>query len=268
MNNENLNLLTFGYNLEIGVEQLIDFAFNKADGLDMKECLLGEMEYNQEPFIERLEEDLGLPVTKEAEEVYYGISADEWRAILNVKFDREFADIRDIDDGRGGDGPTVTVNADITVNTALLADICKEHGLEITYNKITLDMLKPDSEYGEIVLIPNDDAFIYTDDEKSINAEYECWFDVDKVFGTDTKGHDDRTVDFYTDYYPEDGHMLATVVVKDSNGGDTDFNYDLSDKEKEFLLDMMEKEAKREGYESLIDMWQKETGRNNPEMEK
>ncbi len=125
-------------------------------------------------------------------------------------------------------------------------------------SKITLDMLVEGSEYGVINLIPNNDAFLFTEDDKCINAEYECWFDVDKVFGTDTKGYDDRTVDFYTDYYPEDGRMTATVVVKDSNGGDTDYNYDLSDKEKEFLLDMMNKQAEKEGYDSLLDMWKKE----------
>ena len=89
------------------------------------------MEYNQEPFIERLEESLNLPTTEEAEEVYYDIDADEWDAILNVKFDREDADIRDINDGRGGDSPTVTVDVDIAVNIALFNDICEEHGLEI-----------------------------------------------------------------------------------------------------------------------------------------
>ena len=122
---------SFGYSLEIGVNQLIDFAFNKTDGLDIKDCMLEEMEYNQEPFIERLEESLNLPTTEEAEEVYYDIDADEWDAILNVKFDREDADIRDINDGRGGDSPTVTVDVDIAVNIALFNDICEEHGLEI-----------------------------------------------------------------------------------------------------------------------------------------
>ncbi len=131
MNNENFNQPTFNYSIELGVNQLIDFAFNKTDALDMKECLLEEMEYNQEPFIGRLEEILNLPTDVDSEEVYYDISADEWRAILNVKFDREDADIRDINDGYGGGYPTVTVDANITVDTALLADICKEHGLDI-----------------------------------------------------------------------------------------------------------------------------------------
>lgn len=144
MSNENFDLPTFGYPLEIGVNQLIDFAFNKADGLDMKECLLEEMEYNQEPFIERLEDKLDLPTTEEAEEVYYDINSDEWRAILNVKFDREDADIRDINDGRGGGDPTVTVNTDITVNIALFADICKEHGLDIKDDKMNSN-ITPDT---------------------------------------------------------------------------------------------------------------------------
>lgn len=131
MSNENFDLPTFGYSLEIGIDQLIDFAFDKTNGLDMKECLLEEMEYNSELFIERLEENLKLPITEEAEEVYYDIDLDEWSAILNVEFDREDADISDINDGRGGNNPTVTVDVDITVNMALFNDICEEHGLEI-----------------------------------------------------------------------------------------------------------------------------------------
>lgn len=122
---------SFGYSLEIGINQLIDFAFDKTNGLDIKDCLLEEMEYNSELFIERLEENLKLPITEEAEEVYYDIDLDEWSTILNVEFDREDADISDINDGRGGNNPTVTVDVDITVNMALFNDICEEHGLEI-----------------------------------------------------------------------------------------------------------------------------------------
>jgi len=71
-----------------------------------------------------------------------------------------------------------------------------------------------------------------------INFSWDCWFDVDKMFGTDTRDDDDMWVNFYTNWYP-DGSVKAIYIVK-SNTGDKAYEYALSEKEKKFLLEKMD----------------------------
>lgn len=117
--------------------------------------------------------------------------------------------------------------------------------------RMTLDQMTDLAEAGSICLAKSEPLIVEPD---HINACYELWFDVDKVFGTDTKDND-RTVEFYTNYYPESGKMKAEVIVAEFDGSSSSFNYRMTDKEEAFLKDIMEKEAQKQGYATLDDMF-------------
>ena len=115
----------------------------------------------------------------------------------------------------------------------------------------TLDMMTDFKGTGFINLSKSEPLMVEPD---HINACYELWFDVDKVFGTDTMGND-STVEFYTNYYPESGKFECEVVVVGTDGTTTCPEYKMTDKEMTFLKGMMEEEAKNQGFASLDDMF-------------
>lgn len=121
------------YGLEVSLADIMDSAFGAGQhpegGMTTKGCLINELEYNSEDFITALEENLGIPATEEAEQAYYDINLDEWEKIVDV--DNSYV-LTDIDDGRGGNSPTVSIEVDVTVDMAVFKDICKEHGFDIS----------------------------------------------------------------------------------------------------------------------------------------
>ena len=83
---------------------------------------------------------------------------------------------------------------------------------------------------------------------------WECWFDVDRMFGTNTRDDDDKWVNFYTSWYP-DGRVEA-IYMEDSSSICHDHAYELSEKEKEALLEKMEAYCKQEEGLSLSELWE------------
>lgn len=122
--------------------------------------------------------------------------------------------------------------------------------LQMAVERPTLDMMTDFKGEGFINLSKSEPLLVEPD---HINACYELWFDVDKVFGTDTMKND-STVEFYTNYYPESGKFECEVVVE-TDGTTTYPEYKMTDKEMTFLKNMMEEEARKQGFASLDDMF-------------
>ena len=139
---------------------------------------------------------------------------------------------------------------------------------EYDKDRLTLDMLKVGSdisENGSICLV-HDEPLTFEDN--CINAEFETWFNVDEVFGTNINDTD-NWINFYADYFPGLNEIAAYYTIDMPNGMET-VEYDLLDCEKEFLLKIMEDEARAEGYKNLDDMWEHRDDRNmdSPEYER
>ena len=130
-------------------------------------------------------------------------------------------------------------------------DILWTNKKELQMERPTLDMMTDFKGAGFINLSKAEPLMVEPD---HINACYELWFDVDKVFGTDTM-ENDSTVEFYTNYYPESGKFECEVVVVGTDGTTTYPEYKMTDKEMAFLKNMMEEEARKQDFASLDDMF-------------
>lgn len=106
-----------------------------------------------------------------------------------------------------------------------------------------------------INLVSNDTFLV---EDGYINAEFETWFDVDAVFGTDTRDDDEVWINFYANYYPETEEVKAFFIIDRPDGNEERF-YKLNDKERELLKNLMEEGAIKEGYVSLDDMYDRIT---------
>lgn len=124
-------------------------------------------------------------------------------------------------------------------------------------NRPTLNSVTAD---GDGLRIGKDELLVEvrsSDMAIKINAEFECWFDVDSVFGTSTREDDSKWINFYTDYYPAEDKVHALLVICADNG-DEYMKYPMTKKEEQLVLELMDKEAIKEGYASLDDMIEKE----------
>ena len=88
-----------------------------------------------------------------------------------------------------------------------------------------------------------DDIHYETEPKEHLNFAWECWFDVDAVFGTNTKDDDGTWINFYTNWYP-DGTVDAFYFVESDDKID-EFDYSLTEEETAALLDKMEKHCVR-----------------------
>ncbi|MDD6483996.1 MAG: hypothetical protein PUF72_05415 [Clostridiales bacterium] len=91
-----------------------------------------------------------------------------------------------------------------------------------------------------------------TYDGKTVNIPYELWFEVDKYFGTDTKGTD-SCLDFYT-FYHEDGSVTAIYVVKGPDHTHT-VDWELTKKEEIFFKEKMEEYCRCKCGCTLSELW-------------
>ena len=87
-----------------------------------------------------------------------------------------------------------------------------------------------------------------------INATYELWFDVDKYFGTDTRDDESTWINFYTDWYP-DGTIKASYDI-DGDYETENFDWELTDEEKEFFRNKMENYCQQCAGISLMELWE------------
>lgn len=90
-------------------------------------------------------------------------------------------------------------------------------------------------------------------DEKSIEAEYELWFDVDKYFGTDTKSDDDVWINFYTYWRPD--NTITAIYCIDSPEKIESIDWKLTKEEETFFLKLMEDYCQKCHNKSLNDLW-------------
>lgn len=82
-----------------------------------------------------------------------------------------------------------------------------------------------------------DDFDISTYNGNAINITYELWFDVDKYFGTDTRGTN-SWINFYT-FYHEDGSITATYEI-DYDDHTESVDWELTEVEEAFFKGMMQ----------------------------
>lgn len=105
-------------------------------------------------------------------------------------------------------------------------------------------------------LNPTDiDAAILEDHH--INFEFATGFDVDAVFGINTRNNEDMWINFYADYDPGTKELKVSYCVESDEKIET-FDYEPDEKEKDMLLSVMDQYAKDVGFESIDDLWSKE----------
>ncbi len=78
-------------------------------------------------------------------------------------------------------------------------------------------------------------------------------FDADKYFGTDTQGNDQKWINFYTYWSPENGVTAAYEIDSDDNNEMFDWN--LTREEKKFFLQKMEECCKQATGKNLNNFW-------------
>lgn len=82
------------------------------------------------------------------------------------------------------------------------------------------------------------DDLLVSDDFKSIEAEYELWFDVDSYFGTKTR-NTSAIINFYTVWH-DDGRVDAEVVIDDLPNSYKVRKWKLTTEEQTFFTNLME----------------------------
>lgn len=88
-------------------------------------------------------------------------------------------------------------------------------------------------------------------DESVIEVQIECWFDVDKKFGTNTHEKDDVWINLYAEYNHADSGLNMTVVVDDPDDYGA-FKYEPTNNEKELIITMIEEKV-QELYRCSVD---------------
>lgn len=87
------------------------------------------------------------------------------------------------------------------------------------------------------------------DDGESVSSLCNCWFDVDKKFGIDTRD-DDTWVNFYAQYYPKQDEVKCEFFVNKSNDNQC-YTYIPTNDEKELLKTLMEEFCMKEEQKSV-----------------
>lgn len=100
------------------------------------------------------------------------------------------------------------------------------------------------------------DELIVDTEKETIEAFYELWCDVDKYFGTNTRGEDSTWINFYT-YWHTDGSITAKYFI-DSDDGVEEYKWALTEPEQKFFLDKMEKYSKSVYHLSLEQLFKTE----------
>ena len=100
------------------------------------------------------------------------------------------------------------------------------------------------------------DELIVDTEKDTVEAFYELWCDVDKYFGTDTRDNDSTWINFYT-YWHTDGTITAKYFI-DSDDGEEEYNWSLTEPEHKFFLDKMEKHSKSVYHLSLEQLFKTE----------
>lgn len=98
-----------------------------------------------------------------------------------------------------------------------------------------------------------DDLCVDTD---TIDAMYELWFDVDKYFGINLDKNGNEWINFYTYYHP-DGNITAIYEI-DTDDNIYTYDWELTQKEKEFFKNKMEKYCMKLYKCSLDELFYKE----------
>ena len=118
------------YKIEVDTNILIDsaFGFENSPQLTLKDCLLHEIDYNPEYFIDALEEAINIPSYEE--ENYGSITRKEWEDILAV--DNTSANLTDY-----------VVNEDnyfeleisVELDIDKFEEVCNKHNIEISVER-------------------------------------------------------------------------------------------------------------------------------------
>lgn len=96
------------------------------------------------------------------------------------------------------------------------------------------------------------DELIWTENCK-VEATYECWFDVDRYFGTDTRDDPEKWVNFYTLWDPKTGHVTPVVHV-DSPDGITEVPFSFTPAEEAFFFGLMQEYCIRTEGMTLLEL--------------
>ena len=100
------------------------------------------------------------------------------------------------------------------------------------------------------------DELIVDTEKGTVEAFYELWCDVNKYFGTDTRDNDSTWINFYT-YWHTDGSVTAKYFI-DSDDGEEEYNWSLTEPEHKFFLNKMEKHSKSVYHLSMEQLFKTE----------
>lgn len=81
------------------------------------------------------------------------------------------------------------------------------------------------------------------DDDETVSFAMECWFDVDKYFGTNTKDEDDTWINFYV-MWNRVTDVISAIYFIDTNGSSEQYDWPLTVDEEKMFRKMMEEYVK------------------------
>lgn len=84
------------------------------------------------------------------------------------------------------------------------------------------------------------DELLINEKERSIEATYELWMDVDKYFGTKTRNDPSSWVNFYTFWHFDNPAEITARMILDKDDCCEEKEWELTQEEKEFFDKMME----------------------------
>ena len=84
------------------------------------------------------------------------------------------------------------------------------------------------------------DELLINEKERSIEATYELWMDVDKYFGTKTRNDPSSWVNFYTFWHFDNPAEITALMVLNGDDSCEEKEWELTKEEKEFFCKMME----------------------------
>lgn len=94
------------------------------------------------------------------------------------------------------------------------------------------------------------DPFIEVLDNGYLNVCIECWFDVDKKFGTDTYNDDRTWINLYANYNPFTQDLQLHYLV-DSDEASKQYEYEPTDTEWGLIINMIEEACRNKGTTAL-----------------
>lgn len=83
---------------------------------------------------------------------------------------------------------------------------------------------------------PIDPSF---DNDDQLSFATECWFDVDKYFGTDTRDDDDTWINFYIFYHRKEDKITAEYTI-DRPDNPEYLEWELTSEEQKFLREKLD----------------------------